>query len=102
MKLDKAKLTWMLLIGVAVAGLTLWGSSTGTAVGKNSTAAMGAPNAKAEPAQAPPDVVMPAGTPLRIRLDSAVGTAVSRPGDRFTGTLASPAVVNGAATCCSA
>jgi hypothetical protein len=102
MKLDKSKLTWMMMIGVAVLGLTLWGDSPGLTGGSGLAAPIANPPAAAtdttDPAQvqSPPDIVMPAGTPLRIRLDSSVGTAVSRPGDHFTGTLASPAIVNGA------
>lgn len=34
-----------------------------------------------------PDVVIPAGTELRIRLDQSVSTTRNHPGDRFTGSL---------------
>lgn len=34
-----------------------------------------------------PDVVIPAGTQLRVRLDHDLSTSGNRPGDRFTGRL---------------
>ncbi len=40
-------------------------------------------------------VVAPAGSVLRVRLDQALDTKRSRPGDRFTGVLDSPLMVNG-------
>jgi len=39
-------------------------------------------------------VVAPAGSVLRVRLDQALDTKRSRPGDRFTGVLDSPLVAN--------
>ena len=106
MKLDRTKLSWMMVAGLAIVGLTLWGDAPGaTGVAGGPAAVTGnvpyAPYAatgntpsaaQVEPA---PDLVMAAGTPLRIRLDTVVSTTVSRPGDHFTGTLVSAAVVNG-------
>lgn len=40
-------------------------------------------------------VVAPAGSVLRVRLDQALDTKRSRPGDRFTGVLDSPVVADG-------
>ena len=40
-------------------------------------------------------VVAPAGTVLRVRLNQALDTAQSRPGDRFEGALDSPVVAGG-------
>src|ERR1700692_3241971 len=40
-------------------------------------------------------VVAPAGTVLRVRLNQALDTERSRPGDRFTGVLDSPLQVEG-------
>jgi len=34
-----------------------------------------------------PDLVIPAGTQLRVRLDHSLSTSSSRPGDRFSGSL---------------
>jgi len=94
MKPDKLRLSGI-IIGVAALSLTLWGSSSPPAAAGND------PNASAVGSTAAvesvsPVIVMPAGTRLRIRLDSAVGTDVSRPGDHFTGKLAFPVVVAGA------
>jgi hypothetical protein len=41
-------------------------------------------------------VVIPAGTPLHVRLDSQVDTRRNRAGDRFTATLSRPLMVDGA------
>lgn len=40
-------------------------------------------------------VVAPAGSVLRVRLDQALDTERSRPGDRFSGTLESPLIADG-------
>jgi hypothetical protein len=102
MTLDRTKLSWMTGIGVAILGLTLWGDSPGVtgataAAGTTGSVPYTATGNSPGPAtvEPPPDLVIPSGTPLRIRLDMTVSTAVSRPGDHFTGTLASPAVVDG-------
>lgn len=42
-----------------------------------------------------PDSVIPAGTELRVRLDHAISTTATRPGDRFTGSLVEPIATNG-------
>lgn len=43
----------------------------------------------------PVPVVAPAGSVLRVRLDQALDTERSRPGDRFTGTLESALMADG-------
>jgi len=43
----------------------------------------------------PIDLVVPAGAPLRVRLDHALATNTNSPGDRFSGSLAEPVVVEG-------
>jgi hypothetical protein len=57
------------------------------------------PSQSAAPArQAPPPpavVDLPAGTDLRVRLDQDLGSKISRAGDSFTATVASPVEVNG-------
>ena len=40
-------------------------------------------------------VVAPAGTPIKVRLNSSLDTARSRPGERFTAVLAAPILVDG-------
>lgn len=39
--------------------------------------------------------VIPAGTPLRVRLEQTIDTKVNRPGDRFVASLADPVYRNG-------
>ena len=39
--------------------------------------------------------VVPAGTLLKVRVDDILSTARNQSGDRFTGTLTSPLIVNG-------
>ncbi len=52
--------------------------------------------AAAPQAPPPPAVIeLPAGTRLRVRLDSDLGSNTSQPGDRFSATIADPVVVNG-------
>lgn len=50
-------------------------------------------NTASQSSQVP--VVAPAGSVLRVRLDQALDTERSRPGDRFTGTLASALMADG-------
>jgi len=38
----------------------------------------------------PARLTAPAGTPVRVRLNNALRTSVTRPGDRFTGVLTAP------------
>ena len=40
-------------------------------------------------------LVVPAGTPIKVRLNGSLDTAHSRPGERFTAVLAAPIVVDG-------
>ncbi len=47
------------------------------------------------PAPAPAPVVVPAGTVLTVRLGEAVGSKISSPGQSFSGSMASPVVVEG-------
>jgi hypothetical protein len=54
--------------------------------------------ASAMPAQAPappPPILIPAGTPVRVRLEQSVDTRRNRAGDRFEATLISPVEVDG-------
>lgn len=47
---------------------------------------------------APPpaaEITIPAGTPLRVRLDEDLGSKISQPGQTFTATIADDVVVNG-------
>jgi hypothetical protein len=39
--------------------------------------------------------VIPAGTPVRVRMEQTIGTGRNRPGDRFEASLISPIVVGG-------
>ncbi len=41
------------------------------------------------------NLTMPAGTVLRVRIDDALSTRESSPGDPFTGSLVEPVVMNG-------
>ena len=47
-------------------------------------------------APAPVRPMAPAGTLVRVRLNSALRTGVTRPGDRFTGVLTAPIISGGA------
>ena len=43
-----------------------------------------------------PELVLPQGTALRVRIDQSIDTRRNRPGNRFQATLAEPVVHNGA------
>jgi hypothetical protein len=45
---------------------------------------------------APAPVVIPAGTPITVRLSQAINAKTSKPGDTFDGTVAHPVVADGA------
>ena len=64
---------------------------------KPTGAAQAAPVAQsANPRPSPaPEMVIPRGTALRVRLNHAVSTEANRPGDRFTATLDEPLVIDG-------
>src|SRR6202021_2447900 len=47
------------------------------------------------PAPPPTPVVVPTGTPIRVRLDEAVGSKISQPGEKFHATVADEVLVNG-------
>ncbi len=49
----------------------------------------------ASPAPAPPQVAIPSGTPLRVRLEQTIDTRRNRAGDRFDATLIEPVVIDG-------
>jgi hypothetical protein len=51
----------------------------------------------AAPAPPPPPAVitLPAGTPIRVRLDQDLGSKISQPGDSFSATVADDVLVNG-------
>jgi hypothetical protein len=74
--------------------------STGqsAAAGQASTAGSTASAAQAAaPATPPPPavVVLPAGTHLRVRLDSDLGSKISQPGEGFSATVADDVILNG-------
>ena len=48
------------------------------------------------PSPVPVRLTAPAGTPVRVRLNSALRTGLTRPGDRFTGVLTAPIISRGA------
>ena len=47
------------------------------------------------PAEARPELLIPSGTPLRVRLDTAIDTRRNRAGDAFTATLSRPVTLHG-------
>src|ERR1700735_2743217 len=52
-------------------------------------------SASAPPSTAPapsPTVVIPVGTPLRVRLDEDLGSKISQPGQSFSATVVDPVV----------
>ena len=51
--------------------------------------------AEATPPPPPPPVVIPAGTPVTIRLSQAIDAKTSKAGDRFIATVAQPVVLKG-------
>ena len=72
------------------------GSYQGSQPGGNQYASSGQAPQAAPQAPPPPAVVsLPAGTDIRVRLDQDLGSKISRSGDTFTATVASPIVVNG-------
>ncbi len=79
--------------GAAAAGATA-NQANGAAPGSAPNAAPGsAPGSAAPPAPAPPPpppavVTLPAGSRIRVRLDSDLGSKISQPGDSFSATVA--------------
>jgi hypothetical protein len=76
------------------------GQPDSSASSASSAAPSGASGAQAgaQAPQAPPPpavVELPAGTSLRVRLDSDLGSKISQPGDSFTATIADEVLVNG-------
>jgi hypothetical protein len=57
----------------------------------NAEASPAAPAARAHRAE----LVIPPGTPLRVRVDQSINTRANRAGDGFTATLVEPVVVGG-------
>lgn len=51
----------------------------------------------AQPQTPPPParITIPAGTPIRVRLDQDLGSKISQTGETFSATLASPVIVHG-------
>jgi len=96
--------SWHLAGVVAASFLALTGCESGQSV-KPAGAVQTAPPAvgRTEPAEATavtrpnpaPEVTIPRGTALRVRLNHAISTSASRPGDRFTATLDEPLVIDG-------
>ena len=87
-------LTKVMALGVMV---VLIGCGTKSADQANPVADAGQ-SAAAAPAgfddrRVAPEVTVPAGTPLRVRLDQALDTKRNRAGESFTATLAEPVVV---------
>ncbi len=88
-----------ILIGVAavilVAGYGL-GRARASGVGPATPASTSPVQTRPGPAPAVrPAVVIPKGTMLHVRLNEALGTATSRPGERFDATLTEPLLANG-------
>ncbi len=77
--------------GSAAAGSTA-NQANGAAPGSAPNAAPGAaPGSAAQPAPPPPPpavVTLPAGSRIRVRLDSDLGSKISQPGDSFSATVA--------------
>lgn len=84
---------YMLLVPlVLLAGCSRNNPSTASAASGPSSAAE--PVERTAPPSSPAASVIPAGVPLRVRLDETVATKYDRRGDRFTATLADPVVVD--------
>jgi len=102
MTFDKPKL-WIVMGGIALLGVTLWGTTIGgkpvatdsstTSTSTTSTSVRVQPEAL-RPDTLRQDIVVPAGTRMRIRLDNSISTKNSRPGDHFSATLVSPVAVD--------
>jgi hypothetical protein len=74
-------------------------AQSSTASQPSAAAPAAAPAQAAAPApQAPPPpavIDLPAGTPIRVRLDQDLGSKISNPGESFPATVADDVVVNG-------
>jgi len=79
---------------VMALGLSACGSATADKAEKDEQAVQANKVAPAKPAP-PPKVLIPAGTPLHVRLNEGVSASKSEPGTEFSATLSDPIVVNG-------
>jgi len=77
---------------VIALSLSACGSATADKADKDEAVANNAPPAKPAP---PVKVVIPAGTPLHVRLNEGVSASKSEPGTEFSASLADPVMVNG-------
>jgi len=82
---------------VMALGLSACGSATAdkTADKDEEVAKAKAAAAKPTPPPPPPRIIVPAGTPLHIRLKEGVSASKSEPGMEFSASLADPVLVNG-------
>ena len=76
--------------------LLIAGCSPSPAPSVEAQAGQGQPAADVAAAPVPPaPVVIPSGTPLHVRIDSAVDTRANQAGDTFSATLSQPIQVDG-------
>ena len=92
MKPDKLKILFIAL-GATALGLAAWAGSSLTTRSTSANTSVLQNSMPVE--QAPATVVLPAGTRFSVRLDHAISTATSRPGEQFSATLNSPVLVDG-------
>jgi len=83
--------TWMPVL--LVLGLAACSSSNQPADTGSASNAPGGSQPAAASKSAPPAIVIPAGTELTVRMESAVGSKTSHDGDPFEASLAEPVVV---------
>lgn len=70
-------------------------ASSGSAGQQQSSAAAPSESSSQEAAPAPQPIRIPAGTEIRVYLDTAVSSRNSAPGDQFDATVAEPVTVRG-------
>src|SRR5436190_2040311 len=79
---------------VVALGLSACGSATADKAEESAKTASAA-KAAADKLAPPPKIIIPAGTPLHVRLNEGVSASKSEPGSQFSATLSDPIVVNG-------
>lgn len=98
----------LLLLSFSIACSSKSPESTSNSTASNTTTAMpstpassetgnagNAPSSAAQPAPAPAPVVIPAGTAITVRTETALSSGTNQPGDSFSATLADPIRVGG-------